>query len=140
MKEIRNFNSALLAKWKWRIMSSEGGKWKEILISKYGTKPDIRQARLKYQSWGWRDLAKTCGDGVEEGWFQKAIVWKVGNRATMRFWEDVWIQTTSLKTLYPRLYSLSCDQGKVVGEVGRWEEDRWRRGWGLNWRRDSYEW
>jgi len=90
------------------------------------TKPYIRQARLKYQSWCWRDLAKTCGYGVEKGWFQKATVWKVGNGATMRFWEDVWIQTTSLKTLYPRLYSLSCDQGKVVGEVGRWEEDRWR--------------
>jgi len=36
VKEIRNFNSALLAKWKWRVMSGEGGKWKEILNSKYG--------------------------------------------------------------------------------------------------------
>ena len=56
----------------------------------------------------------------------------------MRFWEDVWLQTITLKTLYPRLYSLSCDKGKTVGEVGRWEEDRWR--WGLNWRRDMFEW
>ena len=55
-------------------------------------------------------------------------MWKVGNGVTVRFWKDVWIQSTGLKTRYPRLYSLSRDQGKMVGEVGRWEEDRWR--WG----------
>jgi len=119
-------------------MSGEGGKWKEILVSKYYTEVDARQARIKYQSWWWRDLVKICGDGVEEGWFQKATVWKVGNGSTVRFWEDVWIQSTCLKTLHPRLYSLSCDQGKLVGEVGSWEEDIWR--WCLNWRRDRYGW
>jgi len=67
VKKIRKFNSALLAKWKWRLMSGEGGKWKEILNFKYGSEPDVRQASLKYQSWWWRDLAKICGDGVEEG-------------------------------------------------------------------------
>jgi len=36
IKETRCFNAALLAKWKWRIMSNEGGKMKEILGSKYG--------------------------------------------------------------------------------------------------------
>jgi len=64
-------------------------------------------------------------------------VWKVGNGATVRFWEDVWIHSTSLKTLHPRLYSLSCDQGNLVREVRSWEEDRWR--WDLIWRRDRYE-
>jgi len=48
VKEIRNFNPALLTKWKWHLMSGEGGKWKEILVSKYSTKPYIRHARLKY--------------------------------------------------------------------------------------------
>jgi len=138
VKEIRSFNVALLAKWKWRLMSGEGGIWKDTLLSKYGTEIDTGQARLKYQSWWWRDLVKICGDRVEEGWFQKATAWKVGNGSTVRFWEDVWIQPLCLKTLYPRLYSLSCDKGKLVGEVRNWEEDRWR--WVLNWRRDRFEW
>ena len=74
IKEIRNFNSALLAKWKWRIMSDEGGKWKDILQSKYGTEEGRRQVGLKYQSWWWRDLTKVCGEGEEEGWFHKATM------------------------------------------------------------------
>jgi len=32
---------------------------------------------------------------------------------------------------------LSLDQGKKVGEVGGWEENRWR--WNLNWRRDRFD-
>jgi len=138
VNELRSFNLALLVKWKWRLMNGEGGKWKEVIVFKYGIASDISQVKLKYQSWWWRDLAKTCGDGNEEGWFQKAFEWKVGNGITVWFWEDVWLQTTTLKALYPRLYSLSCDKGKTVGEVGRWEEDRWR--WGLNWRRDRFQW
>jgi len=79
VKEIRNFNSTLLAKWKWRLMSGEGGKWKEILNSKYNSESDVNQVNLKYQSWWWRDLAKIGGDGAEEGWFKKATMWKIGN-------------------------------------------------------------
>ena len=83
-------------------------------------------------------MAKIGGDGVEEGWFKKATMWKLGNGASVRFWEDAWLCSTSLKTMYPRLYSLSCDQGKSVREVGNWEEDRWR--WEVSWRRDRFEW
>jgi len=36
IKDIRKFNATLLAKWKWRLMSEEKGKWKDILLSKYG--------------------------------------------------------------------------------------------------------
>jgi len=35
IKNIRKFNFALMAKWKWRLMSEEEGKWKDILKSKY---------------------------------------------------------------------------------------------------------
>ena len=35
VKDIRMFNCALLAKWKWRLLSEEKGIWKEILVSKY---------------------------------------------------------------------------------------------------------
>jgi len=35
VKDIKKFNRALQAKWKWRMMSEEKGKWKEILVSKY---------------------------------------------------------------------------------------------------------
>jgi len=33
---IKDFNSALLGKWIWRLGSNEEGLWKEVLESKYG--------------------------------------------------------------------------------------------------------
>jgi len=58
---------------------------------------------------------------MEEGWFKKATMWKIGNGASVRLWEDAWLCSTSLKTLYPKLFSLSCDQGKLVREACSWE-------------------
>jgi len=71
------FNSALLAKWRWRMVSNEQGKWTDILLSKYGLELDWSQTSVKFQSRWWRDLCSVCGDGEEEGWFRKAIRWKV---------------------------------------------------------------
>jgi len=38
--DIQKFNYALLAKWRWRFVSEEKGRWKELLVSKYGTDID----------------------------------------------------------------------------------------------------
>ena len=138
VKEVKNFNVALLAKWRWRIMSNEGGKWMEIISSKYSSSAENIQLRLKDQSWWWKYIIKVCGEGVANGWFQKTIGWKVGNGAVVRLWEDLWLGNECLRSAYPRLFSLSLDQGKKVGEVGEWEENRWR--WNLNWRRVRFQW
>jgi len=77
-------------------------------------------------------------DQQEEGWFGKATWWKVGDGSRVKLWEDVWLQSSSLKSMFPRLYSLSLDQGKTVGEVGTWEEGRWR--FQPAWRRERFVW
>jgi len=43
IKDIKMFNCASLAKWKWWLVSNEQGKWKDILVSKYSTKSSQRQ-------------------------------------------------------------------------------------------------
>ena len=48
IKDIRKFNCALLEKWKWQLMSDEKGKWKDILIFKYGAERGRSLARSKY--------------------------------------------------------------------------------------------
>jgi len=103
-------------------LSEERGKWKEILISKYSTKSGHNHLHLKEKSWWWRDLSKVYGEGVSTGWFQKAIGWKIGKRDKARFWEDTWVGHVKLKTLFSRLFSISLDQGKKVGDVGGWQE------------------
>ena len=129
IKDVRNINNALLTKWKWRLMNDEKGKWKDILVSRYGSEIGRSQTRLKWQS---------CGEGEDDDWFQKTIVWKVGDGGNVRFWEDAWVNNNNLKSLYPRLYSLSMDQRMKVGEVGTWEGYGWQ--WRLNWRKARFKW
>ena len=106
-------------------MNDERGKWKDILVSKYGSEVGRSHARLKWQSWWWRDLSKACGEGEDE-WFQKSVVWKVGDGGNVKFWEDAWVTNNNLKSLYPRLFSLSMDQGMKVGEVSTQESYGWQ--------------
>lgn len=45
---------------------------------------------------------------------------------------------TKLISLYPRLHSISMDQGLTVGEVGQWEVIVWKLR--LSWRRARFDW
>jgi len=136
IKDIRKFNYALMAKWKWRLMSDEKGKWKDILESKYMVTSGNSQVRPCNQSWWWRDLEKICKDGNGVGWFQQAVTWNVKSGDSVRFWEDPWTNDNNLKELFPRLFSLSLNQGMTVGEIGYWDDHGWH--WHLNWRRERF--
>ena len=138
IKDIRKFNYALMAKWKWRLKSEANGKWKDILESKYMMLPGFNQVRPCCQSWWWRDLENICREGDGVGWFQQTVVWNVRAGDSVHFWEDPWISNSTFKDSYPRLFSLSLNQGMKVGEVGFWEEDVWH--WPLEWRRERFNW
>ena len=138
LKDIRKFNFAILAKWRWRFMSQERGKWKDVLESKYGAELEGLHLPVKYQSWWWRDIVKMCMEGGGDGWFQEEVRWKLGRGDKVRFWEDVRIGDSSLKSLFHRLFSLSVNQVQKVEDVGEWEGTYWR--WRLEWRRDRFEW
>jgi len=92
----------------------------------------------KLQSWWWRDLLKVCKEGGGDGWFQEEVGWKLGSGDKVRFWEDVWVGNSNLKSMFPRLYSLSLNQGQKVEVVGVWEESTWK--WTLRWRHGRFEW
>ncbi|XP_068466007.1 uncharacterized protein [Phaseolus vulgaris] len=79
-----------------------------------------------------------CKEGGGKGWFQEELGWEIGCGDKAKFWEDVWIGSVDLKSLFPRLYSLSLNQGKTVGEMGVWDGTEWR--WDLRWRRGRFEW
>ena len=73
IRDIRKFNYVFLAKWKWRCISDDKGRWKEVLDSKYGLDPSIVHIPVKSQSWWWRDLLKVCKEGGGDGWFQEQV-------------------------------------------------------------------
>jgi len=41
LTDIRNFNYALLAKWRWRWSSDEKGRWKDLFELKYGIESEV---------------------------------------------------------------------------------------------------
>ena len=49
----------------------------------------------------------------------------MGSGDKVKFWEDAWFSGSPLRNLYPRLFSLSLDQGLTVAEVGEWEDFVW---------------
>ena len=118
IRDIRKFNYAFLAKRRWRLISEEKGRRKELLVSKYGMDLEFLQVPIKVQPWWWRDLHKVCMEGEGAGWFHQQVIWKVGRGDKVRFWEDVWASNSSFKTLFPRLYSISLNHGQKVEEVG----------------------
>lgn len=48
-----------------------------------------------------------CGGNKEEKWFDKRLVWKIGEGKSTRFWHDNWISEQPLAYLFPRLFANS---------------------------------
>lgn len=82
IKDISLFNNALLAKWKWRMMSGHGGLWYHVIKSKYGGWQNLvrRGGGQKAFVW-WKGFFsavmvwRRCGVYEEKGWFDSNIVW-----------------------------------------------------------------
>ena len=66
IRDIRKFNLAIMAKWRWRLVLEEEGRWKDLLVSKYGMVTKCLRTPVKTQSWWWRDLQKVCKEGGGE--------------------------------------------------------------------------
>jgi len=118
IREIGRFNVAFLTKWKWRTGVDDGGVWRDILESTYGSWRDMRVTMEDKKSYfWWRDLSKICHDGNETNWFDNRIRWKLGNGKRIRLWEDKWIGELPLIQEFPRLKLLSLNADSVVCEV-----------------------
>ncbi|XP_016199059.1 uncharacterized protein LOC107640024 [Arachis ipaensis] len=63
---------------------------------------------------------------------------EVGNGRSTRFWEDNWLQGGPLKVVFPRLFSISDQQGSMIGDCGFWDGLEWI--WNFQWRRELFQW
>jgi hypothetical protein len=45
------------------------------------------------------------------------FIWKVGNGCNVRFWEDVWLEFSSLVIQYWENYSIVNEQNKTISEI-----------------------
>jgi len=141
IRRIDLFNKALLAKWLWRLHSTECGLWKEVLESKYDLRglsnlQALKRSRLTSR-W-WIDLCKVGLSDQDDNWFNQNTTWKIGSGEKIKFWEDKWLPIGQLKARYERIYNNSELKDKSIESFGSWNIDRWE--WKFSWRREWFEW
>ncbi|KAL8479813.1 hypothetical protein ACS0TY_026671 [Phlomoides rotata] len=72
-------------------------------------------------------------EGKEGRGVRQDVLRMVGEGRETKFWSDIWVGTESLGKTFNRLFRLSCQQEKNIGEMGGWGESGWK--WSLIWRR-----
>jgi len=117
-------NIALLSKWLYRLLTTDG-TWQQIIHNKYlGTKPLVQVQWKSGDSHFWASLMKVKRDFLRFGNF----VIKDGSQ--VRFWEDIWLGNSPLREQYPELYNIVIKNQDTVAEVLRTPSAN------LSWRRD----
>lgn len=86
-----------------------------------------------------KDLFSLEANPGESGkWLIEAIGRKIRDGSKVSFWNDLWVGTTSLKDLFPRLFQMSNRKEGMVNELGSWRGEQWVWQWG--WRLPFFAW
>lgn len=109
---IRNmeiFNVSLLGNWRWRLLWDKESMWFNLLQQLYGTEGLLKE---REKSVWWKALmAIDRWDSQESSWFYDGLKHKLGMGNEVRFWQEKWNGQWTLRDLFPRLYSLTINQG-----------------------------
>jgi len=69
VRRIRDFNSALLGKWCWRLLMERDSLWFRVLAARYGVEEgQVREVGRATSNW-WRDIAALRS----EEWFHNNV-------------------------------------------------------------------
>ncbi|KAE8735747.1 THO complex subunit 1 [Hibiscus syriacus] len=135
-------NRALLGKWVWKFANDKNFLWKCVLCSKLKVSCNtmsIREVPHSQSSWILRGIAnnylKNDSEGISFRSNSKLIV---GNGKSISFWNDVWADECSLKSLFPRIFVLSTNKEGKIAEFGSFEPSGWV--WNVQTRRSLSDW
>ena len=127
IKAIKDFNRALLIKWKWLLFHQSDYLWSRILTSKYkGWRGLEENSHKQTHSYWWADLKAVMLHSSMEGVLNQ-IKWKLGSGDQILFWEDAWMgDGRTLRERYSDLYQISSHKAETVGNLGSFGEAGWR--------------
>jgi hypothetical protein len=96
-RDLRCFNTALLAKQGWRLLHNPHSLAGQILKAKYFPRVDFLGASLgRRPSFAWRSIMSSK-DLIQEG-----MKWRIGNGNLVKIWGDKWLPTpTTYKVQSP---------------------------------------
>ncbi|GAU15917.1 hypothetical protein TSUD_41400 [Trifolium subterraneum] len=119
LRQLREFNLALLGKWCWRMLVDREGLWFRVLAVRYGLERGRLCAGGTKGSWWWRELVRIRDGGGEVGgqWFGEHITKKVGDGSDTFFWTDPWVAGTPLCERFGRLFDLAENKSVSVAKM-----------------------
>ena len=138
IKAIKDFNRALLIKWKWQLFQQTDQFWNRILLSKYKGWRGLEEASHKqHHSFWWSDLKSVMLHSSMAGVLNQ-FQWRLGRGDQILFWEDSWLSDgRTLRDNYPDLYQITSDKSQLVGNMGFFGEEGWQ--WQFSWRRNLFD-
>ncbi|CAJ2643991.1 unnamed protein product [Trifolium pratense] len=140
VRQLREFNLALLGKWCWRMLVDREGLWFRVLTARYGFEEGrLCEGGQRGSVW-WREIARIReGEGELGGrWFREHVVRRVRDGTDTLFWTDPWLDGISLRERFGRLFVLAETKSCSVAEM-------FALGWGADgeawvWRRRLRAW
>jgi len=91
VRDLRQVNLTLLAKWRWRLLLGDGGIWKNIISARYGDclpspHPGGRPSGIRGASSWWSNISLLGGDKEATGdRFSEGVVKVVENGLSTHF-------------------------------------------------------
>ncbi|WVZ71541.1 hypothetical protein U9M48_020116 [Paspalum notatum var. saurae] len=110
--ELGTKNIALLSKWLYKLLTSNG-TWQQLIL-------EWRSGDSHF----WSGLLKAKRDFLRFGSFM------VRDGVQVRFWKDIWLGPTPLRAQYPCLYNIARPKNTTIAEVLSSSPPN------LSWRRD----
>jgi hypothetical protein len=109
---LRDLNICLLGSWLKRYCLDKEKTWKQLIDYKYKTtSPNFLLCKDVGASNFWKGImwaAQVARMGFR---------WKVGRGDTIRFWEDIWLDSSSLAIQYWEIYSIINEQNGTIAEL-----------------------
>ncbi|XP_045797575.1 uncharacterized protein LOC123891718 [Trifolium pratense] len=119
VRQLREFNIALLGKWCWRMLVDREGLWFRVLVARYGLEGgSLREGGQRGSVW-WRELVR-IREGVGEpggSWFREHVSRRVGDGSDTLFWIDPWLDGISLRERFGRLFELTMTKSRSVAKM-----------------------
>jgi len=144
VRRLREFNTALLDKWCWRLLVEgdglwrllvEGdGLWRRVLVVRYGAEDGRIEVGGRSSSSWWREIVRIQGGvgGSGDGWSAACMSRKVGDGAETSFlawllvWRFLFVISFGVFMIWPT--TMRPRVGTCFCKVGRRRE---RRGGGI---------